>query len=282
MSNKPAINHKPKQEFNRIADEAFKEVINALKEKPQKLPVVTKPEVVLENKQPNVVVETKEEVQQTPVKLDEAIVVAKQQFDLKTDYLSDETKKAHLELYQDYVDAFNKNSAELDGVETKVSTTGAPKANPELHSLIQDGVYNMNAIKLHELYFANIGDLASVITMDSIPCIRFTNEWGTFNDWQHEFIACCLSTRNGWAITGYDMFLQKYCNYIIDLHNISVPVGVIPVVVMDMWEHAYYSDYQNEKLPYVFAMMKQLNWNVVEKRMLAVEKAAAMFSSMNK
>lgn len=288
MSNKMSDRQKPDEKaLNKIANDSLKQAIESVKTKQKEVPVIPTETLVEKTEQkpvevPPAKLAATEKKQEPSVALNEAIVVSKQQFDLKTDYLSDETKQAHLQLYSDCVEAFNKNSAELDGVETKLPTTGGPKSNPQLHSLIQDGVYNMNAIKLHELYFGNIGDLASVLTMNSIPCMRLTNEWGTFNDWQHEFIACCLSTRNGWAITGYDMFLQKYCNYIIDLHNISVPVGVIPVVVMDMWEHAYFADYQNEKLPYVFAMMKQLNWNAVEKRMLAVEKAAALFGSLNK
>jgi len=207
----------------------------------------------------------------------EAVVASKQKFDLKSDFLSDETKQAHLELYGQYVENFNKSSAKLDGVDKKLLV-----ANSEYYSIKHEETYNLNAVKLHELYFSNIGDLASTLTVDAIPFLRITNQWGSFDDWQHEFIAACLAARSGWAFLGYDMYLQRYGIYLVDMHHISVPVGVMPVLVMDMWEHAYFADYQLQKVNYIFAMMKRLNWHVVEKRMTAVEKAAAMFAAVSK
>jgi Fe-Mn family superoxide dismutase len=55
-------------------------------------------------------------------------------------------------------------------------------------------------------------------------------------------------------------------NCVIDLHSINVPIGAYPVIVMDVWQHAYYRDYLSDVKSYVFGMMKQLNWNVIEKR----------------
>jgi Fe-Mn family superoxide dismutase len=52
----------------------------------------------------------------------------------------------------------------------------------------------------------------------------------------------------------------------IDLHSLNVPVGSYPVIVMDMWQHAYYRDYLNDVKTYTYGMMKQLNWNIIEDR----------------
>ena len=55
-------------------------------------------------------------------------------------------------------------------------------------------------------------------------------------------------------------------NFVIDSHNINVPMGVVPVIVMDVWQHAYYKDYLKDVEQYTINMMKELNWKVIEKR----------------
>ena len=55
-------------------------------------------------------------------------------------------------------------------------------------------------------------------------------------------------------------------NCSVDLHSVNVPVGCYPVIVMDVWQHAYYRDYLKDVKSYVFGMMKQLNWTVIESR----------------
>jgi len=100
--------------------------------------------------------------------------------------------------------------------------------------------------------------------------MRLSRDFGNFDNWQKDFIACCLSARNGWAVTFYNTHLQRYMNSIIDLHSLNVMTGMFPVIVMDCWEHSYYKDYLKDRKSYVFAMMKELNWEIIEKR---IEKA---------
>jgi superoxide dismutase, Fe-Mn family len=201
-------------------------------------------------------------------KINEAYVAQPKQYRLQTELLSDATKSAHLELYDGYVKEFNRISAELDAVDTS-------SANPnhsKFRSLKIDEAYNLNAIYLHELYFSNISDLHSELKMDSLSFMRLQRDFGTFDAWQKDFIACCKSSRCGWAITGYNTFLQRYVNCVIDLHSMQVPVGFFPIIVMDMWQHAYYRDYVNDAQTYVIAMMKQLDWAVIEERFEKSEK----------
>ena len=82
-------------------------------------------------------------------------------------------------------------------------------------------------------------------------------------------------------MTGYNVYTQTYMNYVIDLHSLQVPVGVIPVIVMDVWQHAYYKDYlknvseyTQDVKEYTINMMKELNWNVIESRFKRTEKVA--------
>ena len=63
-------------------------------------------------------------------------------------------------------------------------------------------------------------------------------------------------------------------NAFIDLHSLQVPVGCIPILVMDVWQHAYYRDYLSDVKTYTYAMMKEINWSAVEERIKRTEKVA--------
>lgn len=102
--------------------------------------------------------------------------------------------------------------------------------------------------------------------MDSLTFMRLERDFGTFDEWQKDFIAAAMSSRNGWACTVYNGFLNRYVNVVIDSNAGNVPLNCYPVVVLNMWENVYYRDYLNDKKTYIFAMMKELNWEIIEER----------------
>ena len=203
-------------------------------------------------------------------KLNESIVAQPKTFRLQTELLSKANKANHVELYDQYIKDFNKISAELDAVDRDSVTSNGSV----YRSLKIDETYNLNAAYLHELYFNNISDLGSQIAMDSLAYMRLSRDFGTFDAWQKDFIACCMASRCGWAMTYYNIYTKQFMNCSIDLHSEHVPVGAYPVIVMDVWQHAYYRDYLKDVRTYVFGMMKQLNWNVIEKRVEKADKIA--------
>ena len=202
--------------------------------------------------------------------INESLVSQEKKFNLMTEFQSNATKLAHNKLYQNYIEAFNRVSAELDTADRQ----NANSNNSQYRSLKQDETYNMNAVYLHEMYFANISDIQSNIAMDSLAYMRISRDFGDFDKWQEDFIACCMSARCGWAITYYNLFTQTYMNTFIDLHSSQVPVGCIPIVVIDVWQHAYYRDYLSDVKTFTYAMMKELNWNIIESRVKKAEKIA--------
>ena len=203
-------------------------------------------------------------------KVDEAYVVQSKKFDVKTESLSEKSKKSHQELLEGYVKALNEISAKLDTADRENSNPN----NSEFRSLKIDETYNINAAFLHGLFFDNIGSLSSKVTMDSIPYMRIARDFGDFNKWQNDFIACALAARNGWVVTCYNTFLKRYINVVVDLHSSNVPFGCIPVIVVDCWEHTYYRDYLKDRKSYVFAMMRELNWDKIEERFDKAERIA--------
>jgi len=200
--------------------------------------------------------------------LNEAYVVSTNKFDLSTEKLSEENKAAHQELMEGYAKALNEISAALD-------TADRDAANPNnsaFRSLKIDEAYNLNAAFLHALFFENISDMRSTLSMDSLAYMRLERDFGSFDAWQRDFIACALSARNGWAVTVYSVFLKRYMNIVVDLHSSHVPFSSMPVIVMDCWEHSYYRDYLKDRRSYVFAMMKELKWTTIEERIRKAER----------
>jgi len=200
-------------------------------------------------------------------KLDESFVHEPKPFKQVSEFVSQKTKSAHEELYKGYVETFNKVSSELDTADR----SNVNSRHCQYRSLKLDEVFNLNAIWLHELYFSNCFDPHSVITMDSMSYMRIERDFGTFDYWQKDFMACALSSKSGWAVMGYHTFLRKYVNVMIDEHTGNIPIGFYPIIVVDMWEHAYYKDYLNDKKSYLIAQMREFNWNVIEERVKKAE-----------
>jgi len=203
-------------------------------------------------------------------KLTEAYVTQAKTYNLSTELLSDKNKREHQKLLNAYVDTLNLVSSKLDGVDREVANLN----HSEFRGLKIDEVYNLNASFLHALFFENISDMQSQVTMDSMAFLRLERDFGTFDDWQKDFIACALSARNGWAVTVYNTFLNRYMNVVVDLHHQNIPFSSYPVIVMDCWEHSYYKDYVTDRKTYVFGMMKELNWEVIDERFKRAEKIA--------
>ncbi len=186
-----------------------------------------------------------------------------------TEFVSQKTKTAHTELYKGYIDSLNRVSSEID-------TADKSDVNPrhsEYRSLKISEVYNLNATWLHELYFSNCFDPHSEIVMDSTSFLRLERDFGSFEDWQRDFMACALGSQGGWAVTGYHMFLRRYVNAMIDGHSGHCMLGFYPIIVVDMWEHAYFRDYLTDKKSYLISQMREFNWKVIEER---VKKAESM------
>ena len=202
--------------------------------------------------------------------LSEAYATKSYDFKLHTNMLSEKTKTSHKELLEGYVEKLNKIAISIDSVDKESANLN----HSAYRSLKIDEVYNHNAVFLHGLYFQNIADVNSQVTTDSLTFMRIERDFGTFDRWQEDFVACCLSARNGWAVLCYNTQLKRYVNTVIDLHSLNVMIGMQPIIVMDCWEHSYYRDYLKDRKTYVFSMMKELNWDVIEKRVEVAEKIA--------
>lgn len=204
----------------------------------------------------------KDQVINSAKTLGESYVAEPKFYKQVSELVSQKTKNAHIELYKQTIEVINTVSAKLDSVDR----SNVDSKHSDYRSLKLDESFNLNSVWLHELYFANCFDPHSEIFMDSSAYIELQREFGTFEDWQKDFMACALSCGNGWAVCGYNIFLRKYINTIISNNSQDVMMGFYPIIVLDCHEHSYHRDYLTDKKSYVVSQMRELNWNVIEER----------------
>ena len=206
--------------------------------------------------------------------IEEAYVSEPKKFDLRTDFLSEKTKKLRQASFERRVASLNRVSAQLDAADR----TDANPNSSQFRNLKIDESHNLNASFLRALHFENISDLNSMITMDMLCFLRIERDFGSFDAWQKDFIACCMASRDGYGMTGYSIFLKRYVNFVIDTESLNVPIGVIPVIVLDVAEGAYFVDFSGDRKTYVSAMMKEFNWEKIEKRFERCESVSKVFA----
>lgn len=207
--------------------------------------------------------------------LDEAYVTEPKKFDLRTELLSSKSKQARQKDFEEFVESLNTISAQLDGADRD----SANDKSSDFRRLKIDEVHNMNAAFLRALHFENISDLSSKITMDMLCFLRLERDFGSFDAWQKDFIACAMSSRDGYALTGYSLYLKRYINFVIDTEGLNVPIGVLPIIVLDVAEGAYFRDYLNDRRSYVLGMMKEFDWEHIENRVKRAEATAKVNAS---
>ena len=208
-------------------------------------------------------------------KLKEAYVTKAKKFKLPTEFLSNKVKTARQKDFENYVDALNETSARLDTASREDANNNAS----EFRQLKVDEIYCLNASFLRAFHFENISDLQSELTMDSLSFMRLERDFGSFDDWQKDFIACGMSSRDGYSVTVYNVYLGRYMNIVIDGESENVPVGCLPVICIDVSEGAYFKDYLDDRKTYLVAMMKELNWEKIETRIKKAEKAAKIYGA---
>lgn len=174
---------------------------------------------------------------------------------------SDELLKQHFELYNGYIKSVNE-------INEKIANLKEKKGNPsysEYRSLLSFKAFPQNGVILHEFYFSN---LSSKKTSPSQKLIAFINhEFNSFDECINGLKEAAKSVRSGWVILGYDERQAKIQNSIIDLHDKHVPFLNIPLLVLDVWEHAYTLDYGINKAAYLDAFINNIDWDMVSKRL---------------
>jgi len=163
--------------------------------------------------------------------------------------------EAHLKLYAGYVKNMNK---------LREAISGAEPGSPEWAELQRRVGFELNGIRLHELYFNNLTPGGA--TPPRGLATTLGDSWASFDAWSREFRAVGMMRGVGWAILYKDPFTQRLSNHWIGLHQDGHPAGFTPILVMDVWEHAF-TGMEREK--YIDAFFANANWEEVEARLKA-------------
>jgi Fe-Mn family superoxide dismutase len=169
--------------------------------------------------------------------------------------------KNHFTLYQGYVANTNKVLDSLSQM-LKDNKTG----NPEYAELKRRLGWEFNGMRLHELYFDNLGE-KSQLNKNSKLAQRLIEDFGSIENWEKDFRATGSMRGIGWCVLYQDTADSRLINFWINEHDVSHPAGCNPLLIMDVFEHAFMTDYQLKRADYIEAFMKNVNWSIVENRL---------------
>ncbi len=184
-----------------------------------------------------------------------------QNFDhlLGTHGFGDQMLKNHFTLYQGYVTNVNKLSDELKS---------AAPGSPQYAELKRRFGWEWNGMRLHELYFGNMKNGGVPLDASSLLTQKITAEFGSMDAWQKDFKGTGTMRGIGWTILAHDRDADRLFNVWVNEHDVGHLAGATPILVLDVFEHAYMLDYGLKRADYIDAFMTAIDWNAVEKRNL--------------
>ena len=134
-----------------------------------------------------------------------------------------------------------------------------------VNKLEKDLAFNLGGHVNHTVFWTNLtpesqtpeGELASAID----------DAFGSFEKFQAHFTAVALGVQgSGWAVLGWDVIGQQLTVFQLFDQQGNVPFGIVPLFMLDVWEHAYYLDYKNVRADYVKAFWNIVDWSNVQAR----------------
>ena len=188
-------------------------------------------------------------------------------FDLHgLDGISDAQIAEHLTLYAGYVKQVN---ALNDDLAAMVGHGQASGKNPEFAELTRRLGFEYNGMILHEHYFSNLRPAGAPTPPTGSPmAAALTESFGSVEQWQAAFHAIGEMRGVGWVILFQDPATHWLTNHWVTLHHEGVPAGFTPLLVMDVWEHAFMRDYKaTERGKYIEAFFRNIDWRVIERRL---------------
>lgn len=172
---------------------------------------------------------------------------------VKLEGLSEKLLKEHHDvLYAGYVNKWN----EIQNMLIDADPSQANQTYSQIRELKLEQSFAVNAIKLHETYFNGLGG-------DGEPeneiLDLIIDDFSSFDLWKEDFTACAVSAR-GWVVLSYDLDDNHLYNFTCDVHNQGGIWNNLPLIVLDVYEHAYMTDYGVDRKSYLETYFKNINW----------------------
>ncbi len=177
---------------------------------------------------------------------------------------SDALLKNHFTLYEGYVKNVNTLLEKLQSMRTDGKT-----ATPEYAEIKRRFGWEFNGMRLHELYFGNMTAKPAVSSKQQVVSSfdeAVSGEFGSRDGWLSDFKASGTMRGIGWVVFALDPVGKRLFNVWVNEHDLGVLVGSQPLLVLDVFEHAYILDYGLKKAEYIEAFVHATDWTVVSAR----------------
>jgi Fe-Mn family superoxide dismutase len=193
-------------------------------------------------------------------------------FDKELDGISQRTMEEHYKLYEGYVKKANQCREILK--EFDYGEIEGNQVFSELRAVSVDYTFALLGFKNHDLYFGHLGGEGGDPTGPFAEKIE--NEYpGGVEMWQ-KAVRKAASAARGWVMVGYDLNDGSIFNYIMDTQNLWAVYNMVPVLALDVYEHAYVGDYgasPDGRKQYVEAFFRNVDWDHVNRQLTQAEAA---------
>jgi Fe-Mn family superoxide dismutase len=169
--------------------------------------------------------------------------------------------KNHFTLYGGYVANANKVADALAAMAKE-----GKAATPEYAELKRRFGWEFNGMRLHELYFNSMMKGGAMMAQGSALTKALAAEFGSAGNWEKDFRATGAMRGIGWVVLYYDAAAKRLFNCWINEHDVGHLSGCAPILVMDVFEHAYMSDYGLKRADYIAAFFMNIGWKAAEGR----------------
>lgn len=174
---------------------------------------------------------------------------------------TDNALNLHFKLYQGYV----KNTNLLLSILQQYAKEDKMRT-PQFQEIKRRLGWEYDGMHLHELYFSNMGGKRTTLNPNSELAKAINRDFGSYDAWKKEFMETGMLRGIGWVILYREPVEGRLINTWIGEHDIGHLAGGKPILIMDVWEHAYLLDYGIDRMAYIEAFFKNIDWNVVTKR----------------
>ena len=185
---------------------------------------------------------------------------------LGTSGFSEALLRNHFGLYEGYVKNTNGLVERLDAL-VKSGAYGTPEYN----ELKRRFGWEYNGMRLHELYFGNMKNGGAALDESHPLMAKISSRFGSYEDWMKDFKATGAIRGIGWAILAYDNDSHELFNIWVNEHDGGHLAGATPLLVMDVFEHAFVLDYGMKRADYIEAFWKAIDWSIVAERVSIIE-----------
>ncbi|OGE82909.1 MAG: superoxide dismutase [Candidatus Colwellbacteria bacterium RIFCSPLOWO2_01_FULL_48_10] len=180
---------------------------------------------------------------------------------LGTPGFSDTLLKNHFTLYGGYVTNVNKLVDELATL-----AKDGKQSTPQYAEMKRRFGWEWNGMKLHELYFGNMANGGKALDPNSALATKLKDQFGSHEAWEKDFRATGAMRGIGWSILYHDSANDSLFNTWVNEHDMGHLAGCTPLLVLDVFEHAYITDYGIKRADYIEAFFKAIDWEVVGTR----------------